>query len=163
MLSYRSHSAAFAAAVASVCNSDHCFWNFTLDKYLQKQKTLKQIYARHFCAFPMLNYLIASRRPPGQDVLVVGFVAERSRYKTQCKHTSKDLETQAEKIAKFIREFAEKVAKSIPKSTQNGSKTKPRGTRSQSCLSMTPREASEGRFHRYPAPAECQLGGQNPT
>ena len=65
------------------------------------------------------------------------------------------------KIAKSIPESAEKVTKSRTKSTQNGPKTKPRGARSQSSLSKMPWKASGGRFHRYPAPAEGQLGGQN--
>ena len=103
-------------------------------------------------------YLIAPRRPPGQDMLALGFVAERRRYKTQCKHTS---EKQCQKIVKLIRKSIEKVTKSRTKSTQNGPKTKPRATRSQSSLPKTPWEASGDRFPGYDARGGRQVGAQN--
>ena len=64
-------------------------------------------------------YLIAPRGPPGQDVFVFGFVAERTRYKMQCKHTSKKAsKTKLKKIKTRSRMIRERI-KNHPKTFQN--------------------------------------------
>ena len=64
-------------------------------------------------------YLIAPRRPPGQDVFVFGFVAERTRYKKQCKHTSKKAsKTKPKKSKTRSRMIGERI-KNHPETLQN--------------------------------------------
>ena len=70
-------------------------------------------------------YLIAPRRPPGQDMLALGFVVERRRYKRQCKDASKDLENElknSEIDARILRKSAEIQVKIDPKWSENGAK-----------------------------------------
>ena len=64
----------------------------------------------------MIDYLIA---PPGQDVFVFGFVAERTRYKKQCKHTSKKAsKTKLKKSKTRSRMIGERI-KNHPETLQN--------------------------------------------
>ena len=122
----------------------------------------------------LFNRSAQSARPGGMDVKMKGRMDEgrqakwwwssRSSLHAQRKRSNANIHPRRlrNKVEKQWKTTPER-SKIDPKSSQNGPKTKPRGTRNPTIVFKTTWEAPGGRFPGYPAPAECQHGGQNRT
>ena len=139
-------------------------------KSYKHKRTARKLYAEqsknHFIIFFLEHdsYLIAPRRPPGQDVFVFGFVVERRRYKKQCKHTSKKAsKTKLKKIKTRSRMIGERI-RNHPQTLQNQYQIDPKCSKNEAKRDKTSNQRlqDDSGAPRKPIPP-LSCAGQGPT